>query len=251
MMETKHLLTLTLFLLVAGAVSSYSQDFFAARDLFNNIACNIICAIEYVILAVCALAAVLSGARYMSSDDPHVREDMRKNIKYAVVGIILVFAGIPAINAMVNQTRSPLSCSTCSPDAQVFKIAAETFSCRIICLVQLVAGSILALIVVLAGIRYIASGEDPAARHSMMDWIKNALIGMFIIALAVPVLNYISEGSAAPLNCDCAGAGAVLPDSGRTIMSVAPEPFVRLSHQSHYDELYKVPRIEDGQERKQ
>lgn len=217
-MERRYLLILAFFFMAAGADASVTQDYFAARDTFNNIACNIICVIEYVIVAACALTIVLSAARYMSSDDPNVRGDMRKNFQYALIGLILVFGGIPAMNAMANQTKSPLYCTACSPDSQLFKAIAQTFSCRIICLVQLVAGSILALIIVLSGLRYMASGNDPAARHNAIAQIKNGLIGILIIALAVPVLNYISSGSAAPLNCNCSTIGFILLPTSRKII---------------------------------
>ena len=207
-MEKKYLpVLLSLFLLAICSVSA--ENFFAARDLFNNIACNIICVIEYMILAICAVTVVLSGARYMSSDDPIVRIDMRKNFIYAIVGLLFVFAGIPAMNALVNQTKSPFYCISCSPDAQAFKLVAETISCHIICLVQLVAGMVLVLIVVFAGLRYTISGDDPTTRHDMLNWIKNAIAGILIIILAVPVLNYITEGSGTPLECDCISNGDI------------------------------------------
>lgn len=205
-MEKKYLPVLLSLLLLASA-SACAQNFFAARDLFNNIACNIICVIEYMIFAVCAVTAVLSGARYMSSDDPVVRTSMRKNLEYALVGLFLVLAGIPAMNALVNQTKSPFYCVSCSPDAQVFKLVAETISCNIICLTQLAAGTILVLIVVLAGLRYSISGDDPKTRHNMLDWVKNAMFGLVIIILAVPALNYLAEGTGTQFECDCTSGG--------------------------------------------
>jgi hypothetical protein len=205
-MEKKYLPVL-LFLFLITINPAYAQEFFAVRDLFNNIACNVICVIEYMILAVCAVTVVLSGARYMSSDDQSVRGDMRRNFKYALVGLLLVFAGIPTINTLVNQTKSPFFCITCSPDAQLFRLVAETMSCRIICLVQYVAGMILVLITVFSGLRYIMSGDDPKIRHDMMNWIKSALVGILIIILAVPVLNYITDWTEEPFECDCSGNG--------------------------------------------
>lgn len=205
-MEKKHLPVLIgLFLCIS--VSAHAQNYFAARDLFNNIACNVICVIEYIVLAVCAVTFVLSGARYMASDEPSVRGEMRKNFKYAVVGLFLVFAGIPALNAFVNQTRSPFYCIYCSPDSYLFKIFAETLSCHVICLVQYISGLLLALILVFAGLRYIISGEDPKARHEMRTLIKNAFIGIIIVILAVPVLNYITDGTVAPFECECSSSG--------------------------------------------
>jgi hypothetical protein len=211
-MEKKYLpVLLSLFLITIG--QAYAEEYFAVRDLFNNIACNIICVIEYVILAACAVTIVLSGARYMSSDDPTVRTDMRRNLKYAMLGLVLVFAGIPTINALVNQTKSPFFCITCSPDAQLFKIVAETMSCRVICLVQYVAGMILVLILAFAGLRYMLSGDDPKTRHDMMSWIKNALVGVLIVILAVPVLNEITDWTGTSLECDCsAGGGGLLSE---------------------------------------
>jgi succinate dehydrogenase/fumarate reductase cytochrome b subunit len=218
MIERKYLPAAIALLLAASAGIASAQDFFAARDLFNNIACNIVCVIEYTILAVSAVVSVLSAARYMSSDDPSVRHDMRNNMIYAIAGIFLVFAGIPAVNAIANQMKSPFYCITCSPDSQLFRAVAETFSCKIICLTQYLAGLVLVLVLILAGIRYMLSGDDPAARSHMIGWIKNALIGIVIIILAVPVLNYITEGAGTSLECDCTKGGTSLsyPITGLT-----------------------------------
>ncbi len=210
MMERKYLPAAIALFLTASAGMAYAQDFFAVRDLFNNIACNVICVIEYAILAVSAVVTVLSAARYMSSDDPQVRHDMRNNMIYAITGILLVFAGVPAVNAMVNQMKSPFNCVYCSPDAQLFKVVAEAFSCKIICLTQYLASLVLVLVLMSAGIRFMLSGDDPEARSRMIGWIKNALVGIVIVILAVPVLNYIAEGSGTPLKCDCVNGGTGL-----------------------------------------
>jgi len=206
-MKTGHIITPTLLLfLCILCITPYiyaAQDFFAARDLFNTIACNILCIIEYSILALCAATIVISGARYMSSDDPTTRTNMRKNIEYALAGLILIFGGIPIINAIVSQMKSPFYCVSCSPDAELFRIIAETFSCRIICLVQMIAGTLLAFIIIASGIRYTTSGNNPEARHKALTWIKNAAIGLLVIILAVPVLNYLSEEDGIELSCDC------------------------------------------------
>jgi hypothetical protein len=207
-MEKKHL-PILLSLILLASFPAYAESFFGVRDLFNNIACNIICVIEYIILAVCAVTCVLSGARYMSSDDPAVRGDMRKNFMYAVIGLFLVFVGIPVMNALVNQTKSPFYCISCSPDSQLFKLVAETISCHIICLVQLVAGTILVLILVFSGLRYMISGEDPKARHDALNRIKSGIIGILIIILAVPVLNYIADGTGTQLECECITGGDI------------------------------------------
>ncbi|MFZ2455796.1 MAG: pilin [Candidatus Altiarchaeia archaeon] len=247
-MEKKHLPVLIgLFLCITVPV--YAQNYFAARDLFNNIACNVICVIEYIILAVCAVTCVLSGARYMASDEPSVRGDMRKNFIYAVVGLFLVFAGIPALNAFVNQTRSPFYCISCSPDSYLFKIVTETLSCRIICLVQYIAGLLLVLILVFAGLRYIVSGEDPKARHDMLTLIKNALIGMLIVILAVPVLNYLADGTGTSFECECSSSGDEIIAS---VEGLSTDAWVGKADkyeegvlgQSNYDHLNKIPGVE-------
>jgi len=67
----------------------------------------------------------------------------------------------------------------------------------------MIAGTLLAFIIIASGIRYTTSGNNPEARHKALTWIKNAAIGLLVIILAVPVLNYLSEEDGIELSCDC------------------------------------------------
>ena len=183
------------------------------KDIFDTIVCNFACFIEYVILAISAAVIVLSGFRYMTSDDPKIRHEMRGYIIYSFIGLFVVVIGLPAMSIYIESAQqsmstkilAPFNCE-CTPHHQ-FKEFFENISCRTICLIEYITAFIASLIMVVAGIRYMTS-NDPRARKSLRSWMINALIGLLFIALAVPVLNYLTDGAISPLNCDCMNLGS-------------------------------------------
>ncbi|MEA3255164.1 MAG: hypothetical protein U9Q22_04970 [Candidatus Altiarchaeota archaeon] len=76
-------------------------------------------------------------------------------------------------------------------DADIVKLKLACLICRILTLFLFVAGAIAALVIVIAGIRWVGSGEDPGARTAAKSSVVSALVGLIIIVLAVYLVTWL------------------------------------------------------------
>lgn len=63
--------------------------------------------------------------------------------------------------------------------------------CRVMNIFFYIAGGIAALIIVIAGIRWVGSGEDPGARAASKSSIISAIVGLIIIVMAVYLVTWL------------------------------------------------------------
>ena len=65
----------------------------------------------------------------------------------------------------------------------------------VVCLVYLVmtrvAGAIAGLVFVIAGVKWVASADNPGERKQAKDTMKNAIIGLIIIMVAAQIISAV------------------------------------------------------------
>lgn len=66
--------------------------------------------------------------------------------------------------------------------------------CRIMQIFFLIAAGIAALVIVIAGIKWIGSGDDPGARNAAKSTIVSAIIGLVIVLIAVYLVSWLVSG---------------------------------------------------------
>lgn len=66
--------------------------------------------------------------------------------------------------------------------------------CLFVRLIWLVTGSLMALVIIFAGVKWLVSGDDAGARASAKTFIISAFVGLIIIFTAVPVVDYVVGG---------------------------------------------------------
>jgi hypothetical protein len=76
-------------------------------------------------------------------------------------------------------------------DPELVKYKLACLICRIMNMFLFVAGAIAALVIVIAGIRWVGSGEDPGARTAAKSSVISALVGLIIIVLAVYLVTWL------------------------------------------------------------
>ena len=74
--------------------------------------------------------------------------------------------------------------------------------CLFIRLIWMVTAALAAIVIIFAGLRYLLSGDDAAARSSSKQLIMGAFVGIIIIFIAVPVVNYVVSGFVDSFQCD-------------------------------------------------
>jgi hypothetical protein len=75
-------------------------------------------------------------------------------------------------------------------------------TCTFVYLIEFVAAGLASLLIILAGVKYVVAGDDPAARTSAKLWIVNSFVGLIIIFSAVPVINFSTRSFTGPYSCE-------------------------------------------------
>ncbi|MEA3255165.1 MAG: TrbC/VirB2 family protein [Candidatus Altiarchaeota archaeon] len=117
---------------------------------------------------------------------------MKKMDKYTILKAltdkklkIMLMLGVLLLVNLVMVFGSP------AEDAGLVKLKLACLICRIMTLFLFVAGAIAALVIVIAGIRWVGSGEDPGARTAAKSSVVSALVGLIIIVLAVYLVTWL------------------------------------------------------------
>jgi len=63
--------------------------------------------------------------------------------------------------------------------------------CRIIQIVFMIVGGVAALVLILAGLKWLTSGDDPGARQSAKTAIISAFVGLIIIFISLYVVSWL------------------------------------------------------------
>jgi len=66
---------------------------------------NLYCIVLYIATAVAALFVVITGIKYMSSDDGGSRAESRNRMAYAVIGLAVIALACPLVNMLFGNTN--------------------------------------------------------------------------------------------------------------------------------------------------
>jgi len=153
----------------------------------NFVACVLFTVLQGIAAIVALVVIILAGVRWMSSDDPEVRDQAKKMIVGAVIGfIILVLASEFAGVLFFGDDLSLPSFSCDIPgEANVDKLIeqVEDVGCLIFITVFIVSATLAALIIVMAAIQWIAS-DSPEDRNRAKSWFIRAIIGFVVVMVA-------------------------------------------------------------------
>ncbi len=77
----------------------------------GNFTCNAFCILSFTISSVAAIILILSGARYLTSaEDVAEREEMKRRVVYAILGLAVFMAGPSAVKFITGGTMAPFNC---------------------------------------------------------------------------------------------------------------------------------------------
>jgi len=66
--------------------------------------------------------------------------------------------------------------------------------CKIASLVFMVVGAVAALVIIMAGLRWTTSGDDPGSRQAAKTTIISAFVGIIIVVIAVYIVSIVING---------------------------------------------------------
>jgi len=149
------------------------------------------------LLMVAGLAAVVSiilaGAQLvMAEGNPEKATSARNRLIHSVLGLAIAFSGV-ALVALVSNTlggsSSPNGLPTTSTAGQIKNILDVVFA---------IIGALAFLYIVIAGFRYVISGDNPNKVAEARRQILYAALGLLVVALAATIANYVIDKLATP-----------------------------------------------------
>jgi hypothetical protein len=172
------------------------------QDVLNTLAyfiCTPVCFIFYVVSGIATLAFILAGLRYIAADDPGTRSQLRGFMTSIIVGLVLVILAIPIVNYVISGLLPEIQCTCISEPVENI----GTVFCNLICFLASIGPALCALVMLYGGLRYVTSADDPEARASARNIITNALIGLIIIMIAIPLVNIVISDVLTEVTCYC------------------------------------------------
>lgn len=105
--------------------------------------------------------------------------NMKRNKTTVILALALlvVFASPSVSGGIVDEIIKPMTNAICA----VYRLIKD------------VAGAIAALVITIAGFKWVGSAEDPGARKQAKDNIVHAIVGMLIISIAVDIVKLITD----------------------------------------------------------
>ena len=79
------------------------------------------------------------------------------------------------------------------------------FICWPACLIIVISSGIASLLLILAGARYVAA-DDPGTRAGLRRLMTGIIIGLLIVLLAIPIINFVIAGLLPNVQCTCFNA---------------------------------------------
>jgi hypothetical protein len=105
------------------------------------------------------------------------------NKKFGVLLILAIFVASGMVYAnsgsnAINIAGKNISCALCKISQLIFMIV----------------GSVAALVIIMAGLRWVTSGDDPGARQGAKTTIISAFVGIIIVVIAVFIVSVVLQG---------------------------------------------------------
>jgi len=76
------------------------------------------------------------------------------------------------------------------------------FICLIMCMLVEISAALAALLLIISGARYIAA-DNPESRVGIRRFMIGVIVGLVIVILAVPILNYVMDSILPAVACTC------------------------------------------------
>jgi len=176
------------------------------EDILKHTPCVALKTLQSIAGIVAAMAIAFAGIKWMSSDDPDERAKAKRWIMNAIVGFLVVIMGAQALGTLYGGDPSftDFSCGTTGTALAQVK---ATF-CVILRTIQAVAAIIAAVVIGLAGLKWMTFDTDYEERNKAKGLAMHAIIGLLIVIVGVQFLGTLFASTV--ITSFTCGAGSAL-----------------------------------------
>ncbi len=199
----KFFLLFTLLLLLSlSASAQLATDIAAIRDRVVGVACTVLIIIEGVVGFLAVLMFILAAIRWIVSDDPGTRSEIKQRLIHIIIGVVIVIMALELANVIARAAGIVGADQDCNIAGVVDSTATiRGFIggpiCVIIRLLQAFFGIIGMGVLMIAGITWMTS-DDPGQRIKARSMALNAILGLLILMIGIAFLNALFNLSLLP-----------------------------------------------------
>lgn len=84
------------------------------KNKWNYVFCMIVCLVLFLSGVIVTLVLILSGVKFMAAEGPGDRDEAKKRVIYAAVGLIFVLIAIPLVNYLTEEFLPSFECDCTS-----------------------------------------------------------------------------------------------------------------------------------------
>ncbi|OYT27652.1 MAG: hypothetical protein B6U97_00630 [Candidatus Altiarchaeales archaeon ex4484_96] len=180
------------------------SELLKVTDPINTVLCVIITLFQSLSALILVLVIMAAGFRWAISDSPEDRLQSKRMVVYGIIGILVILISTNIIYALISAVSGGViddtfiapgmtgtQCQIASDELDDVLDIVKAFLCIILLGGFFLSGIIIALIIVYAGLRWIAS-DSPQDRNVAKWIIIKALIGYILIQVASQLVMALS-----------------------------------------------------------
>ena len=149
---------------------------------------NVVETLLYLVGIFAAIFIIVAGVKYITSGgDEEAARTAKRQITYAVIGLIVVFTSA----ALINYTFQNVSIAgTVTPFLGTSADLIDSIV-RIVNTFLTLVGIFAAIFIIVAGVKYIASGGDEEAVRSAKRQLIYAILGLAVVIISSALVNLV------------------------------------------------------------
>ena len=160
------------------------------EDIIKPTICVILRTITAVAGIIAGIVIMLSGIKWLSSDDPEDRSDAKRLAINAILGFFVVILAAQAMATLFGTTPGFTSYECASGNELPY---VEAALCIIFNTIKAVAGIVAAIIIAFAGIKWMSS-DAAAERGKAKRWVLSAIVGFFVVVIGAQLSSTLFAG---------------------------------------------------------
>ncbi|ODS42654.1 MAG: hypothetical protein MSIBF_04955 [Candidatus Altiarchaeales archaeon IMC4] len=181
-------------------------------SIITDIGCKILKLVQAIVGGIILAMLVWSGIKWSASaSNPEGRNEAKNAVVWAIIGLTVIIVAGSVLNFVFGSFFTNSAWPACVLYGASPAMDINNVICIFLSIFYGVAAGIAVAVIVLAGIKWSASGDDPSARKSAKGWVINAVVGMIIVGVAANVVNVMVIGSypgvVTPFTMMCAAGG--------------------------------------------